>query len=220
MGLDEELPAEGHRNAARRRPGRATRPRKPCRRPRQTAPFRDRPDAPPRPPVPQCRSRLPGRKAVQRDPRFNDRPDARLYKKSSGTGAMLCFMGHALMENRSGLIVQADLTRACGHAERRVALSMIHAHSPGSTRQLTLGADRGYDSADFVRDLRQACVTPHVARKTRIRRSTVAPRDTRATPCPRSIASGSRSPSAGARLSEASPRPSTAASNASAPASS
>jgi len=94
-------------------------------------------------------------------------PDARLYKKSPGTGAMLCFMGHALMENRSGLIVQADLTQADGHAERRVALSMIHAHSPGSTRQLTLGADRGYDSADFVRDLRQACVTPHVARKTR-----------------------------------------------------
>jgi hypothetical protein len=69
---------------------------------------------------------------------------------------MLCFIGHALMENRSGLIVQADLTRADGHAERRAALSMIHAHSPGSTRLLTLGADRGYDSADFVRDLRHA----------------------------------------------------------------
>jgi transposase len=94
-------------------------------------------------------------------------PDARLYKKSPGTGAMLCFIGHALMENRNGLIVQADLTRADGHAERRTALSMIHAHSPGSTRQLTLGADRGYDSADFVRDLRRAYVTPHVARKSR-----------------------------------------------------
>jgi hypothetical protein len=94
-------------------------------------------------------------------------PDARLYKKSPGTGAMLCFIGHALMENRSGLIVQADRTRADGHAERRAALAMIHAHSPGSTRQLTLGADRGYGSADFVRDRRQACVTPHVARKSR-----------------------------------------------------
>ncbi len=94
-------------------------------------------------------------------------PDARLYKKSPGTGAMLCFIGHTLMENRSGLIVQADLTRADGHAERRAALSLIHAHSPGSTRQLTLGADRGYDVAAFVRDLRQACVTPHVARKSR-----------------------------------------------------
>lgn len=94
-------------------------------------------------------------------------PEARLYKKSPGTGAMLCFMGHTLMENRSGLIVQADLTQADGHAERQAALAMIHRHSPGSTRRLTLGADKGYDSADFVAELRQACVTPHVAQKAR-----------------------------------------------------
>ena len=94
-------------------------------------------------------------------------PDARLYKKSPGTGAMLCFIGHALMENRSGLIVQGDLTHADGHAERRAALDMIHRHSPGSTRQLTLGADKGFDAAEFVVDLRQACVTPHVAQKSR-----------------------------------------------------
>jgi hypothetical protein len=94
-------------------------------------------------------------------------PEARLYKKSPGTGAILCFMGHTLMENRSGLIVQADLTQADGHAERRAALDMIHRHSPGSSRRLTLGADKGYDSADFVTDLRQACVTPHVAQKAR-----------------------------------------------------
>jgi hypothetical protein len=94
-------------------------------------------------------------------------PDARLYKKSPGTGAVLCFMGHALMENRSGLIVQGDLTQADGHAERRAAMDMIHRHSPGSTRQLTLGADKGFDAAEFVADLRQACVTPHVAQKSR-----------------------------------------------------
>jgi transposase len=94
-------------------------------------------------------------------------PDARLYKKSPGTGAMLCFIGHALMENRSGLIVQGDLTQADGHAERRAALDMIHRHSPGSTRQLTLGADKGFDAAEFVADLRRACVTPHVAQKVR-----------------------------------------------------
>ena len=94
-------------------------------------------------------------------------PQARLYKKSPGTGAVLCFLGHALMENRSGLIVQGDLTQADGHAERRAALDMVHRHSPGSTRRLTLGADKGYDSADFVSDLRQACVTPHVAQKSR-----------------------------------------------------
>jgi transposase len=94
-------------------------------------------------------------------------PDARLYKKSPGTGAALCFIGHALMENRSGLIVQGDLTKADGHAERRAALDMVHRHSPGSTRKLTLGADKGYDAAEFVADLRQACVTPHVAQKSR-----------------------------------------------------
>ena len=73
----------------------------------------------------------------------------------------------ALMENRSGLIVQGDLTQANGHAERRAALEMIHLHSPGSTRRLTLGADKGFDAAEFVVDLRQACVTPHVAQKSR-----------------------------------------------------
>lgn len=104
-------------------------------------------------------------------------PDARLFKKSPGTGAVLCFMGHTLMENRNGLIVQADLTQADGHAERRAALDMIHRHSPGSTRRLTLGADKGYDSADFVAELRQACVTPHVARK--LRHSAIDARTTR-----------------------------------------
>ena len=94
-------------------------------------------------------------------------PDARLFRKSRGTGAILCFMGHTLMENRGGLIVQAELTHADGHAERRAALDMIHRHAPGSTRRLTLGADKGYDSADFVAALRQACVTPHVAQKAR-----------------------------------------------------
>ena len=53
-------------------------------------------------------------------------PEARLYKKSAGTGAVLCFMGHALMENRHGLIVQGDLTQADGHAERRAALDPRH----------------------------------------------------------------------------------------------
>ena len=83
-------------------------------------------------------------------------PDARLYKKSPGTGAMLCFIGHALMENRNGLVVQGDLTQADGHAERKAALDMIHRHSPGSTRRLTLGADKGYDASGFVTALRQA----------------------------------------------------------------
>ena len=76
-------------------------------------------------------------------------------------------MGHALMENRNGFVVQADLTRADGHAERRAALDMVYRHSPGSTRRLTLGADKGFDSAGFVADLRKTHVTPHVAQKAR-----------------------------------------------------
>ena len=94
-------------------------------------------------------------------------PQARLYKKSPGAGAMLCFMGHTLMENRNGLIVQAEVTQADGHAERKAALEMVNRHSPGSIRRLTLGADKGYDSADFISDLRRMCVTPHVASKSR-----------------------------------------------------
>lgn len=80
---------------------------------------------------------------------------------------MLCFIGHALMENRSGPIVQGDLTEADGRTERRAALDMVHRHAPGSTRQLTLGADKGLDAAGFVADLRQGCVTPHVAQESR-----------------------------------------------------
>lgn len=94
-------------------------------------------------------------------------PDARLYKKAPGTAATLCFMGHTLMENRNGLVVQADLTHADGHGERKAALEMINRHSPGSTRRLTLGADKGYDSAEFIAALRRMVVTPHVAQKAR-----------------------------------------------------
>jgi transposase len=94
-------------------------------------------------------------------------PEARLYKKSPGTAAILCFMGHTLMENRNGLVVQAQVTQADGHAERKAALTMVNRHFPGSTRRRTLGTDKAYDCADFVADLRQACVTPHVAQKSR-----------------------------------------------------
>lgn len=87
-------------------------------------------------------------------------PEARLYKKSPGAGAILCFMGHTLMENRHGFVVQAEVTQADGHAERTAALDMVHRHSPGSTRRLTLGADKAYDAEEFVQDLRQAWFRP------------------------------------------------------------
>ena len=91
-------------------------------------------------------------------------PDAKLFKKGAGKEAKLCFMGHALMENRNGLVVQAHLTEASGTAEREAAIVMLDHQSPGSTRRITLGADKGYDVASFVSDLREMVVTPHIAR--------------------------------------------------------
>lgn len=92
-------------------------------------------------------------------------PDARLFRKGKGKPALLCYMGHALMENRHGFVVETETTHADGYAERAAALTMIERHSPGSERRLTLGADRGYDASDFIADLRRMCVTPHVAAK-------------------------------------------------------
>ena len=111
-------------------------------------------------------------------------PDAKLFRKGNGQPAKLCFMGHALMENRSGLVVQAHLGQASGTAEREAALHMITRQSPGSGR-ITLGADKGYDAASFVDELRQMAVTPHVARNNAVtktgkrRRSSVDGRTTR-----------------------------------------
>lgn len=92
-------------------------------------------------------------------------PDARLFRKGKGKPAQLCFMGHALMENRNGFAVEAEMTHADGYGERTAAIEMLHRVDPGSTRRLTLGADKGYDDAGFVADLKVMCVTPHIAAK-------------------------------------------------------
>lgn len=92
-------------------------------------------------------------------------PDARLYRKAKGKPAQLCYMGHAVTENRNGFVVEATLTHADGTAERRAAIAMLDALDPGSTRRITLGADKGYDAAEFVAELRAMCVTPHIAAK-------------------------------------------------------
>jgi len=104
--------------------------------------------------------------------------DARLYRKGSGKEAKLCFIGHGLMENRSGLIVDARLTRADGHAERVAALHMIEPHAD-RPRAITLGGDKGFDAEDFVNELRAMRVTPHVAQNTGGRRSAIDGRTTR-----------------------------------------
>jgi transposase len=105
-------------------------------------------------------------------------PDARLYRKGPGMEAKLCFIGHGLMENRSGLIVDARLTRVSGHAERLAALEMVE-HVADHRCAITLGADRGYDAADFVEELRTLNVRPHVAQNTSGRRSAIDKRTTR-----------------------------------------
>src|SRR3954470_12531692 len=104
-------------------------------------------------------------------------PDAQLYRKGAGKEAKLCFMGHALMENRSGLLVGACLTRADGHAERVAALALIEPHAD-RPNAITLGADKAFDAQDFVNELRTMRVTPHVAQNT-TRRSAIARRTTR-----------------------------------------
>jgi transposase len=90
-------------------------------------------------------------------------PQARLYRKSKGSEAKLCYMGHTLMENRNGMAVGAQLTIASGTAEPQAALDMI-GNLPGSHR-VTVGADKYYDQQGFVEDVRACKVTPHVAQK-------------------------------------------------------
>ena len=104
-------------------------------------------------------------------------PDAMLYRKGSGMEAKLCYIGHTLMENRNGLLVDARLTRVSGHAERLAALDMIEPRAD-RPEAITLGGDKGFDAATFVMELREINVTPHIARNT-TRRSAIDGRTTR-----------------------------------------
>lgn len=105
-------------------------------------------------------------------------PDARLFRKGTGKEAKLCFMGHALMENRNGLIVGAVVAQAAGYAKRLAALhlAMPHAERP---RAVTGAGYKGHDTRDFVAGLREVNVTPHVAQNTNGRRSAIDGRTTR-----------------------------------------
>src|SRR5439155_25198023 len=104
-------------------------------------------------------------------------PDARLYTKSSGSQAKLSYMGHVLMENRNGLLVQTFLTEATGRAERDAAMLMAQALPPG--KRVTLGGAKNYDRREFVRELGGMNITPHVAQNTTKRRSAVDERTRR-----------------------------------------
>jgi transposase len=104
-------------------------------------------------------------------------PDAMLYRKGPGMEAKLCFIGHALMENRNGLFVDARLTKVSGHAERLAALDMIEPRAD-RPNPITLAGDKGFDAADFIMELREINVTPHIAQNTS-RRSAIDRRTTR-----------------------------------------
>lgn len=101
-------------------------------------------------------------------------PDSRLYRKGK-TASELRFMGHTLMENRNGLIVNARVTPADGYAEREAAKAMINdARQANPETAITLGADKGYDAAEFIAELQRMDVTAHVAQNKSGRRSAVA----------------------------------------------
>ena len=105
-------------------------------------------------------------------------PEAKLYRKGRGKEAKLSYLGHTLMENRTGFIVEASVTTVSGYAEREAAVAMIESHRP-DRRRVTLGADKGYDAAEFVKDLRLMNVTPHIAQNDTARRSAIDGRTTR-----------------------------------------
>ncbi|MDT0635945.1 IS5 family transposase [Spectribacter hydrogenoxidans] len=104
-------------------------------------------------------------------------PDARLYRKGDGQPARLCYITHALTDNRHALVVDAQLTQARGTAEVDAALDMLNRRA-GQSR-LTVGADRLYDQQRFIDGARAARVTPHVAQNTRRRSSCIDGRTTR-----------------------------------------
>ena len=103
--------------------------------------------------------------------------EAKLYRKSGGREAKLAYLGHILTENRNGLVVDVRLTEAQGTAERDAAVDMLSSRT--ATGRLTLGADKGYDAASFVKQLRSLHVTPHVAQNQTNRRSAIDGRTTR-----------------------------------------
>lgn len=106
-------------------------------------------------------------------------PESRLYRKSKGSTSSLSFMGHVLMENRNGLVVSTDFTQSTGTAEREAAVRMLTRQRKKTNRRLTVGADKAYDTADFVDDLHALQVTPHVAENDTRRSSAIDGRTTR-----------------------------------------
>ena len=90
-------------------------------------------------------------------------PEAKLAKKGKGKEAKLAYTGNVMTENRNGFVVEAELRQVSGMVERETAKDMIVRYSPGAKR-ITVGADKGFDTADFVSDVRLQCYTARGAK--------------------------------------------------------
>jgi transposase len=139
--------------------------------------FRPRDEDPPPPAGGNPTVNFHGQRRANETHQSTTDPDARLYKKARGREARLGYLGHALIEHRSGLIVKTAVTPATGHGERDAALIMIE--KLPSAGHITVAADKGYDTHDFVAELRHMRVTPHIAQHTAGRRSAIDGRTTR-----------------------------------------
>jgi hypothetical protein len=106
-------------------------------------------------------------------------PEARLYKKGPGKEAKLSYQGQVLMENRNGLVTGTRLTQATGTAEREAAVDMAEQITGRGRHRIIVGADKAYDTQDFVERLRDLNITPHVAQNTSNRSSAIDGRTTR-----------------------------------------
>jgi len=107
-------------------------------------------------------------------------PDSRLYRKSEGKESKLCYLGHAMMENRHGLAVTGIVTQATGTAEREASVDML-VEKASATHRITAGRDKAYDVKEHVERLRAKNITPHVAQNDTNRRSAIDGRTTRHT---------------------------------------
>lgn len=109
-------------------------------------------------------------------------PEARLWRRSASAEARLCYLGHVMTENRNGLLVNVRLTQAYRQWEREAALEMAR-EIRGGTRRVTLGTDKGQDSQQWVEQLQELHVTPHVAQNRSGRNSVADGRTTRHEGC-------------------------------------
>lgn len=132
-------------------------------------------DSPSQTPVPASVD-FKGEKRSNETHQSTTEPESRSYRKGN-TAAKLCFMAHGLMDNRHGLVASGCTTQADGYAEREAAKAMladVRQVTPDETVEITIGADKGYDAAEFIEACQKIKVTPHVAQNNTNRQSAVA----------------------------------------------